>query len=121
MVENYWENGKTRQRIIATLGRLDRLQESGDLDGILASAARFSQKLTLIGEVRGGIHKEAEVVKIGPSLVFERLWEKLGMASVIQGLLTGRRFGFEVDRAIFLTVLHRLIALGSEISPGRLL
>jgi len=114
VVENYWENGKTRQRIIATLGRLDRLQESGDIDGILASAARFSKKLTLIGEVRGGLHKEAEVVKIGPSLVFERLWEELGMASVIRELLRDRRFGFELERAIFLTVLHRLIAPGSD-------
>jgi len=114
VVENYWENGKTRQRVIATLGRLDRLQESGDIDGILASAARFSKKLTLIGEVRGGLHKEAAVVKIGPSLVFERLWEELGMASVIRELLTDRKFGFELERAIFLTVLHRLIAPGSD-------
>jgi hypothetical protein len=114
VVENYWENGKTRQRIIATLGRLDRLQESGDIDGILASASRFSRKLTLLGEVRGGLHKDAEVVKIGPALVFERLWKELGMASVIRELLNGRKFGFDVERAIFLTVLHRLIAPGSD-------
>lgn len=30
VAENYLENGKTRQRIIAVLGRLGRLQESGE-------------------------------------------------------------------------------------------
>ncbi len=29
LVENCWEEGATRQRTVASLGRLDRLQESG--------------------------------------------------------------------------------------------
>jgi len=33
IVENRWEKGKTRQRVIATLGRLDQLQRSGQLEG----------------------------------------------------------------------------------------
>ena len=39
IVENRWEDGRPRQRVIATLGRLDQLQQSGqleDLDFILA-------------------------------------------------------------------------------------
>jgi len=27
IVENRWENGRSRQRVVATLGRLDQLQE----------------------------------------------------------------------------------------------
>jgi len=29
IVENRWEKGGSRQRVIATVGRLDQLQESG--------------------------------------------------------------------------------------------
>ena len=39
VVENRWQDGRPRQRVIATLGRLDQLQQSGqleDLDFILA-------------------------------------------------------------------------------------
>ena len=43
VVENRWENGRARQRVVATLGRLDRLQESGQLDALLASGARLAQ------------------------------------------------------------------------------
>ena len=32
VVENRWEKGRSRQRVVATLGRLDQLQESGQLD-----------------------------------------------------------------------------------------
>ena len=37
VVENRWENGRSKQRVIATLGRLDRLQEKGQFDALLAS------------------------------------------------------------------------------------
>ena len=35
VVENRWEDGRSKQRVIATLGRLDQLQESGQLEGLL--------------------------------------------------------------------------------------
>jgi hypothetical protein len=34
IVENRWEQGQSQQRVIATLGRLDQLRESGQLDGL---------------------------------------------------------------------------------------
>ena len=40
IVENRWEAGRSRQRVVATLGRLEQLQESGQLDALLASGAR---------------------------------------------------------------------------------
>ena len=39
VVQNRWEGGRSRQRVVATLGRLDQLQQSGQLDGLLASGA----------------------------------------------------------------------------------
>ena len=49
------------------------------------------------------------IVHIGPPLVFERIWQYLGLPQVIQGLLQDRKFEFPVDQAIFMTVLHRLM------------
>ena len=37
IVENRWEDGRPRQRVIATLGRLDQLQQTGQLDSLLVS------------------------------------------------------------------------------------
>ena len=41
LVENRWEDGKSRQRVVATIGRMDHLEESGELEAILRSGARF--------------------------------------------------------------------------------
>ena len=46
--------------------------------------------------------------------VFERLWQQTGCQRVIEQLLGPRRFEFDVERAVFLTVLHRLFDSGSD-------
>ena len=56
----------------------------------------------------------AAIVKIGPPLVFDRLWQELGLPAILEDLLTGRRYEFAVERAVFLTVLHRLMGSGSD-------
>ena len=35
IVENRWENGRVRQRIVGSLGRLDQLLASGDLRQVI--------------------------------------------------------------------------------------
>jgi hypothetical protein len=52
--------------------------------------------------------------RIGPSLAFERLWRETGCRAVIEDLATERGFGFALERACFLTVLHRLMVSGSD-------
>ena len=47
-------------------------------------------------------------------MVFQRLWQLTGCQHVIQQLLKGRHFEFAIERAIFLTVLHRLFDPGSD-------
>lgn len=56
----------------------------------------------------------AAAKKIGPAIVFERLWQELETGKIIRSLLKGRKFEFDVERAIFLTVLHRLFVSGSD-------
>ena len=47
-------------------------------------------------------------------MIFERLWQQTGCQRVIQQILADRRFEFDVERAIFLTALHRLFVSGSD-------
>ena len=114
VVENRWEGGRSRQRVVATLGRLDQLQQSGQLDALLASGARLAHSVLLISEHAQGRLPSISVRHIGPALVFQRLWEATGCAHVVRQLLKGRRFEFPLERAVFLTVLHRLFAPGSD-------
>src|SRR5436309_10896986 len=114
IVENRWEDGRPRQRVIATLGRLDQLQRPGQLGALLASGARLAQSVLLLSAHAKGQLPSITTRRIGPALIFERLWQQTGCRHVIEQLLEGRRFEFDVERAIFLTVLHRLFASGSD-------
>ena len=114
IVENRWEQGRSKQRVIATLGRLDRLSESGQLDALLQSGAKFSESVMVFGAHREGEAPVISTRRIGPALVFARLWEELQIPQIIGRLLTGRRFTLPVERILFLTVLHRLFASGSD-------
>ena len=113
IVENRREGKKTLQRVIATVGRLDRLRQQGEIEPLVRSLSRFSEKVLLVLSGQSDdLHATAK--KIGPALIFERLWKELGIGQVLRELLSQRKFEFDVERAVFLSVLHRLFVSGSD-------
>jgi hypothetical protein len=114
IAQNFREGKKVKQKILCTLGRVDELVASGKLDRLAESLLRFSEKLTVINLHKQGALQGGEDYSIGPALVFGRLWAELGIAEVIRSVAGVRKFGFEVERAVFLTVLHRLMDPGSD-------
>jgi len=68
VVENRKENGKVRQWVITTLGRMDKLQEKGRVETLIRSLSRFSEKALLI--ISGKSDISADAKKIGPVLIF---------------------------------------------------
>ena len=115
IVENRREDGAHRQHVLATLGRADELAASGALAALLASGTRLCDQVMLLSALGGEIDgPRLSTRRIGGPLLFERLWGETGCQEVIRDLLAGRGFGFEVERAVFATVLHRLFVSGSD-------
>ena len=48
IVENKKEQGKVKQRVIATVGRMDQLHDKDRVETLIRSLARFSEKALLI-------------------------------------------------------------------------
>ena len=61
IVENRWESGGSRQRVVCTLGQLDELKASGQLDRLIASGAKFSESMMVIEAHSNG---EAPVIAV---------------------------------------------------------
>ena len=119
IVESHRQGDHVRQQVIATLGRYDELRDSGQLDRLLRSGARFAAQAIILDAVRGGTANVVAVRRIGPALVFERLWQQTGCRNVIQTLARERKHAFALERAVFLTVLHRLFGGGSDRAADR--
>lgn len=119
IVHSVRQGQKVRQQVFGTLGRLDELKASGRLEALIRSGLRHCENFALIDIHAAGGTEPVRVLRIGPDLVFGRLWKECGMQEVIQSLLEARRYDFDVERAVYLTVLHRLFASGSDRAAER--
>lgn len=114
IVENRWEQGRSRQSVLVTLGRVDELRASGQLDALLESGGRLSESLLVLSAHRRGEVPTVGRRLFGPVAIFERLWRETGCQAAVQSVGRDRGYGFSVERAVFLTVLHRLMVSGSD-------
>lgn len=121
IVHNYWDKakGKPRQQVLATLGRFDQIEESGSLESLLASGERFCRELMVLSEYKKDQTNRISTRRIGPTLIFNRLWKETGIEETLSELLSDRYFEFNVERALFITVLHRILESGSDRSCNK--
>src|SRR6516165_822444 len=73
LVENVREGGRTKQRIIANLGRKETVLAHGDLDRLARSVARLAQRSMVLSVDQGEAPPDAACRRIGPALLFDRL------------------------------------------------
>ena len=119
IVESRRTGEQVRQQVIVTLGRYEDLQASGQLERLLRSGARFAAKAMVLSAAADDAAIKIAVRRIGPALVFERLWEETGCRAVIAELAGARGHKFALERAVLLTVLHRLFVSGSDRAADR--
>jgi len=119
IVHSVREGKKVRQQVIATLGRLDLLEASGQLERLMRSGLRHCQSFAVLDAHAAGEIQPVAIRRIGPDLVFARLWKESGIPEVLRSVLKTRQYEFDVERAIYLTVLHRLFASGSDRAAER--
>jgi hypothetical protein len=115
VVRSFRDRGRVRQRVLATLGRKDVLVASGELDGLIRSLVRFSQKLRVVEVARSQGLQARSARPWGPALVFGRLWERQGIGEELEALAAPRRFRFDVERVVFAMALQRLCEPGSDL------
>lgn len=105
IVDSHRENGRVRQRVVATLGRIEDLVER-KLDRLIESLAKYSHHQWVKLQARGLLLESAR--HWGYELVFHRLWENLGLAETVKRLVERTALEFPVGEAIWAMVLNRL-------------
>jgi hypothetical protein len=116
IVRSYREGGKVRQQVVASLGRKETLLASGELDGLLQSLAKYSDKLRVVEAVRTSGLAARTAKSWGPALVFGRLWQNQGLPDLLGTLAQDRKFTFSMERTCFAMALQRLCAPGADLA-----
>jgi transposase len=116
LVEAYWENGHSKQRVVANLGRKDLL--APHLESLVKLLG--GTKKTKANSLSGGEHIEATVAACwGPMLVARSLWREFGLESILDGLVPKTNIVQKAGRLpladrVLVLVANRLCRPGSE-------
>lgn len=96
--------GKPRQRVLATLGRLENIRE-GAADAVINGLLKASNKADMregTGEV-----EFASALSVGDVWLLNELWQSLGFTKALRGILNGRR-QYDVEQMLRVMVFNRL-------------
>jgi len=110
LVENRRVDGKTRQRVLATLGRTDDPRLRSGLGSLVETASRYAEIESVLLTERA----QAETRIWGAQLVWGSLWSE-----TFAPILTDAGFNERQSNAVYLMVLHRLVDPGSKCAAFR--
>ena len=109
LAESVWRDGRPTHRIVANLGRTDRI-DPHQVDRIICALAPYGKKELLDPEAL----KVLGAKEYGPLYLLEHLWRLLGLDKVISTYARERSFEFDPGQAIKAMVFSRLMEPGSE-------
>src|SRR3972149_4174058 len=116
LVEGYRDpDGRSRQRVICTLGRVEELAASGKLDAWRRVLDRVEGKAAL-GPAAVGVRQARA---FGGPYVLEAIWRELGLPELFREARGGHRLRFDAALAVEAMVLNRLLAPRSKLAVQR--
>jgi transposase len=110
LVESYWEDGRSRQRTLMSLGKAgeDRM------DDVVAAISKHKEVFTIL-EMAKSISVEDTYI-LGPLLVLERLFRDSGIDSVLSSVAAAHpKLGFDLRSLVFTMVASRFVEPGSKL------
>lgn len=119
IVQNRWENGKVRQHLVGSLGRLEDLLASGDLERVITQLVEHCPTVRILRAQAQGTLEVLQDQAWGPALVFDRLWEELGLRDGLRDLAQRKRFDFDWERMVFAHALQRILEPGSDLAGSK--
>src|SRR5713226_1331993 len=96
------DDGKSRHRVLLSLGRVDRLDRD-QVRRLVVALSRYLETGTL---PQGG--RVGEVRDFGVPYLADALWRRLGLPAFFAKQLRQRKYEAPIERALFALVAHRM-------------
>ena len=115
LAENLWDPAKKRAqvRILYNCGRADDPASTERLRRLARSILRRCAPEEIVAE--NPAWQVVNAWPYGDLYVLEQLWRRLGIGAVIDEVCGGRKFDFDVERALFAMVANRACAPSSKL------
>jgi len=111
IVRSYWKDGKSRQQVIANLGRLDILKQQGQLK-------RLGKKLLALDGTDVPTLDELEELNrlCYGDIVYKKLWDKYQFTQILSGEIKDKRIQYDFLQTVYLLVIDRLLHPRSKLA-----
>jgi hypothetical protein len=115
LAENAWDaaKGRSQARIVFNFGRADDPQVIERLRRLAKSILRRCSAEEIVAESPGW--RLLFAWPYGDLYALEAMWKRLGIDAIIRRQAKQRRFGFEMERALFAMVANRACAPASKL------
>jgi len=113
ILETYYEKGKHKQRVVANLGRLDKIRD--DLPKLLKDLSRFAAEPLVAPEDV----QPVAALPWGPVLLARHLYEELGLDRILAEHCSSPRRKLDVPETAFVLLANRLTDPRSEHALAR--
>jgi hypothetical protein len=120
LAHNVWDPAAKRSKVqvVYNFGREDTANREA-LRRLVASVSRFLDPGKALAAAAGDDLEFTESRPLGGAWVLDALWARLGIATVLRRLLTGRRLDPSAERVLFALVANRALAPSSKLAAAR--
>jgi transposase len=109
--------GRSRQRVIATLGRLEQVR-SGSADALVNGLRRVTGEPEVAAPAADAV-RFATALSVGDTWLLTALWHRLGFADAFRRVLRNGRSSFDCERLLRVMVFNRLCDATSKLGVLR--
>jgi len=115
LAENVWnaDKGRSQAQIVYNCGRADDPDTTERLRRLAKSILRRCSPEEIVAA--GGEWRLICAWPHGDVYALEAIWNRLGIGAILQQQAAGRRFGFDLERALFALVANRACAAASKL------
>lgn len=117
VVEGQRENGKVHQRMLANLGRIDKLKESGNLERLADKLNQLVGKRMLVDLAKD--IKSAWAKHFGVIQVLKAVWKRLDISRILLQEEEASKKEYAFQEAISAMVINRLVHPSSKLETWR--
>jgi hypothetical protein len=110
LVESYWQDGRSRQRTLLSLGRAGE----DKMDEVIAAISKHRDVFTIL-QLAKNISVDKTFI-LGPLLVLQRMFENSGIDEVLQRVAKQHpKLGFDLRELVFTMAAARFVRPGSKL------
>jgi hypothetical protein len=121
LAHNHRKGASTQAEVLVQLGREDRLDMDG-LRRLVGSISRYLAGAGALPPTTDGGQDQALAVEssrmLGAVWLLDGLWQRLGVADALRGVLGARRFTTDVERVLLALVANRAVDPMSKLSAA---